>query len=206
MAQQGLEVARPQRDAARGRRETRPRHMDENSAAAAGHARPGVVVDFDDHVVEVIVSAKPVAWFIGRPPEGLVVAPVVRVLAPGIVRPDAAHGQQCPRPRQAIGAPPQPQWAKSAARGAAIAFALIGSDAGAAERNGRRKRAGQQPTLRFPARPGADADRAKCCPFHDSFLSPVLGLIADSQGAIALVSCPFYFAPSGAAKRPWGSD
>ena len=55
---------------------------------------------------EAVGAAQPVAWFIGRPPEGVVVAPVMRVLAPGIVRADAAHRQQCPRPRQAIGAPP----------------------------------------------------------------------------------------------------
>ena len=112
------------------------RHVDENGAAAAGHARPGVVVDFDDHVVEAVAAAQPVAWFIGRAPEGLVVAPVVRVLAPGIVRADAADRQQGPRPRQAVGAPPQPHRAKSAAWGAAIAFALIGLDAGAAEGDG----------------------------------------------------------------------
>ena len=110
--------------------------MDENGAAAAGHARPGIVVDFDDYVVEAVAAAEPVAWFIGRAPEAVVIAPVVRVLAPGIVRADAADRQQCPRPRQAIGAPPQPHWQKSAARGAAVAFALIGLDAGAAERHG----------------------------------------------------------------------
>ncbi len=180
--------------------------MDEDGAAAASHARLRVVVDFDDHVVEAVATAEPVAWFIGRAPEGLVIAPVVGVLAPGIVRADAADRQQCPWAWQAIGAPPQPHRAKSAARGTAIAFALIGLDAGAADRNGYRQGAGKQPTLRFAARPGADADRAKCGSFHGPFLGPLLGRIADSQGAMALVSCPFYFAPSGAAKRPWGSD
>ena len=125
----------PQRDAAGGRREARPGHMEEDGAAAAGHPRPGVVVDLDDDVVEAVVAPEPVAWFIGRAPERPVVAPVVRVLAPGIVRADAADRQQRPRPRQAVGPPPQPQRAKSAARGAAVAFALVGLDAGAAERD-----------------------------------------------------------------------
>src|SRR5580692_11218736 len=100
-----------------------------------------------------VAAAQPVAWFIGRAPEGLVVAPVVRILAPGIVRADAADRQQGPRPWQAVGAPPQPQRAKSAARGAAVAFALIGLDAGAAERNGHSQWASKQPALRFAAWP-----------------------------------------------------
>ncbi len=186
---------RSQRNAACRRGEVWPGDVDEDGAAASGHPRPRVVVDLDDQVIEAVVAAEPVAWFIGRPPEGLVVAPVVWNLAPGVVRADVAHWQQCPRPRQAVGAPPQPHRAKMATRGAAIAFALIGLDAGAAECNGRRQRPGEQPALRFAARPGADADRAKCGPFHGPLLSQFLGLIADSQGAMALVSCPFYVAP-----------
>ena len=53
-----------------------PGHVDEYGAAAAGDARPGVVVDFDDQIVEVVGAAEPVAWFIGRAPERSVVAPV----------------------------------------------------------------------------------------------------------------------------------
>ena len=50
-----------ERDAARGRREARPRHMDEHRAAAAGDARPGVVVELDDEVVEMVGAPQPVA-------------------------------------------------------------------------------------------------------------------------------------------------
>ena len=58
--------------------------MDEHGAAPAGDAGPRVVVDFDEEVVEVVVAPEPVAWFIGRAPERPVVAPVGRVLAPGV--------------------------------------------------------------------------------------------------------------------------
>lgn len=62
--------------------------MDEHGTAAAGHARPGVVVDFDDHVVEAVATLEPVAWFIGRAPEVPVIAAVGGILAPGIARAD----------------------------------------------------------------------------------------------------------------------
>src|SRR5215470_4074751 len=52
---------RMERDAAGGRSEALPRHMQEYGAAAAGGARPRVVVDLDDEVVEVIVAPQPVA-------------------------------------------------------------------------------------------------------------------------------------------------
>lgn len=67
--------------------------MDENGAAAAGHARPGIVVDFNDHVVEVVVPAQPVAWFIGRATERAIVAAVARILAPRIETVNAADRQ-----------------------------------------------------------------------------------------------------------------
>ena len=63
-----------------------PGDMDEHRAAAAGDAGPGIVVDFDDQVVEPSCRQQPVAWFIGRPPERPIIAPVRRVLAPGVDR------------------------------------------------------------------------------------------------------------------------
>ena len=64
--------------------------MNENRAAATGDPGPRVVVDLDEHVVEAVAAPKPVAWFIGRPREGAVVAPVGWVFAPGVVAADPA--------------------------------------------------------------------------------------------------------------------
>jgi hypothetical protein len=58
--------------------------MDKDRAAAAGNTRPGVVVDLDKNVVEVVVPPQPVAPLLGRPPKGAVVTPIGRIFAPGI--------------------------------------------------------------------------------------------------------------------------
>ncbi len=83
---------RSQRNAACRRGEGRPGDVDEDGAAASGHPRPRVVVDLDDQVIEAVVAAEPVAWFIGRPPESVVVTPVMRVFAPCVVGADPANG------------------------------------------------------------------------------------------------------------------
>ena len=119
------------------------------------------MVDFDDQVVESVVATEPVAWFIGRPTKGPVVAAVVRILAPGVGRADPAHRQRSVRPRQAIGPPPQPDRMKPAARGAAVALALVGLDSGAAERDRDDEAPGKEPALRALAGPAGDADRAQ---------------------------------------------
>jgi hypothetical protein len=88
-AYQVSEVAWLQGDAARSRREAWPRDMDENSAAAAGDPRAGVVIDLDNDVVKTVVAPQPVAWFIGRPAECPIIAAVAGVFAPSIARADA---------------------------------------------------------------------------------------------------------------------
>jgi hypothetical protein len=109
--------------------------MNEDRAAAPRHAWERIVVEFDDEIVEAVVPSQPITWFSGRPPKGLVIAAVRWVLAPGIVGPDPAQGEQGPGRRQAVGAPPQPDGVKPAGRRAAIAFALVGPHAAAAERD-----------------------------------------------------------------------
>ena len=64
--------------------------MNEHRAAPASNSRSRIVVDLDNEVVKRIVAAQPVAWFIGRPAEWLVIAPILRILAPGIGWADAA--------------------------------------------------------------------------------------------------------------------
>jgi len=147
--------------------------MDEDRTAQPGDARPAVVIDLDHEIVEAVVAAEPVAWFIGRAPEMAVIAPIRRVLAPGIVRGDPTRRQQCARPGQPVGSPPQPQRTKPAGRRAAIAFALCCPDSGAAERHRDRSAAGEEPALQAPARPSTDSDDAKRTPSH-GVLAPLL--------------------------------
>ena len=198
-AEQGQQVVPPQRDTAGGRSKAIAGDVNEYGAAAAGYPGAGVVIDFDDQVVEAVVAAQPVAWFIGRPAERAVIAAIRGVLAPGVVRPDAAGRQQGSRPHQAVGPPPQPHRVKPAGRGPAVAFALARFDAGTAKRDGKGFRAGKQPTPRAPARPGANANDAQRSSLH-----------GDRAGyptrAYSCILSPFYFAPGGAAKRRRSPD
>ena len=157
--QQSPQRIRLQRHAPRRRRKSRPRHVNEHRAAAAGNARPGVVVDFDNQIIEMVGAAQPVAGLSGRQPEGPIVAPVGRILAPGIVRPDSPDRQPRDRPRSAVGPPPQPHQPKPAARRCAVAFALVGQDAAAAERHRQCQRPGDQPSFGPVARPGPHPQR-----------------------------------------------
>ncbi len=88
-AQKLQEIVPAQRDAACCRCEARPSHMDKHRAAATSHARTGIVIDLDENVVEPVVAPQMVAPFIGRTVKRPVVAPVGRVLAPGVRPPDA---------------------------------------------------------------------------------------------------------------------
>jgi len=116
--------------------------VDEYGAAPARNARPSIVIELDDEVIEVIVAPEAIAWFIGRPDERTIVSPVCRRLAPSVVAADTPHRQRSPRPRLAISPPPNPHRRESSARGATITFALIRFDAAAAKRNRQHPEAG----------------------------------------------------------------
>src|SRR5215212_11185318 len=107
--------------------------MQEHGAAAAGYPWAGVVIDLDDEIVKVILARQPVAGLIPHQANGLIVAAVVRVLAPGVFGADRPDRQIGPRSRMAVGAPPQLQRTICALRGAAVAFPLVGEDAAAAK-------------------------------------------------------------------------
>src|SRR5213079_1845571 len=51
--------------APRRRRAIRPCHMQENCTPAASHSGVGVVVEFDNKVVEMVVPPEPVACLLG---------------------------------------------------------------------------------------------------------------------------------------------
>ena len=134
-SQQYLQIAPAKRDAARRGCKPWARDMDENSAAPAGNAGPRVVVDFDNEIIETVDPAQAVAWFIGRTSKWPVIAPIGWVLAPGVHRADGAPWQPGRWPQPAVSSPPQSKRVEAAARGNAIALALTGPDARAAERD-----------------------------------------------------------------------
>lgn len=125
--------------------------MDEHGASAAGDPRARIVVKLDDEIIEMIVARKTVARGAGREADVPVVAPVGRVFAPSVLGADAADGEQGPRPRPAIGAPPQSLEAKPSGRGGAVALALVGFDAAAPKRDRKPKGAGGEPAVRSVA-------------------------------------------------------
>ena len=153
-----MQVAARKRDTACRRAKTRPRDMNKDSAAVAGHARAGVMVDLDDKIVKAIAALEVVAWFIGRPPERPVVASVLGVFAPGIVRRYAPHRQKGTRTRQAVCPPPQPNRMKSAGRRGAIAFAFRRLDAGAPQSRANRALPHHEPRLRVEPRADVHMD------------------------------------------------
>src|ERR1700752_1432337 len=109
--------------------------MQEYRAAAAGYPRACVVVDFDNEIIEMILPPEPVAGLTGRHLDRPVVAAVGGVLAPGVGARDASDRQHGGRPRMAVSAPPEPNRAERAARGAAVALPLVRQNAASPERN-----------------------------------------------------------------------
>jgi len=84
--EQGSEAFRLEGDASRRRSKSRPGKVDEYGAAAAGDTRPRVVVDLHDEIIEMVLPPQPVAGRSLDEPNRPVVAPVGRVLAPGVRR------------------------------------------------------------------------------------------------------------------------
>jgi hypothetical protein len=109
--------------------------VQEHGAATSRDPRPGIVVYLDQDVVQPVVPPQPVAWFIGRPSEWPVVAAVAGILAPGGVGADPSNRQDSSGPPAAVGPPPDTERAEPAGRGASVPFPLIGSNAGAADRD-----------------------------------------------------------------------
>jgi hypothetical protein len=87
--QKQQKVVPRKRRAAGGRAEIIAGDVNEDRASEPSDARPGVVIDFDNQIVEPVRAQKPVAWFIGRAPKRPVVAPIHWILAPSVVRHDS---------------------------------------------------------------------------------------------------------------------
>ena len=118
---------------------TRPEHP-------SGDPRPGVLVDLDDEIVEMILAGQSVAVISTIEPHSLIVMPVRWILAPAIRGGDRADRQKATRTWMAVGSPPQPDGAKRPTRRSAIAFAFVRLDSAAAERDGYGCVVGRQPS------------------------------------------------------------
>ena len=81
--------------------------MNEDRAAKVLHTRAIVVIELDHEIVEMIFALKAVALARRRELDCVIVAAVVRVLAPRVIVADRAYGQTRRRTRQAIGTPPK---------------------------------------------------------------------------------------------------
>jgi len=140
--------------------------MHEHGAASACHPGAGIVVDFDDEIVEVVGPPKAVAAVGGCPSKRSVIPPVGGIFAPGEVGGDAVGGQQRSRVPVAIGPPPQADQPKSAPRGRAVALEFVGADTPSAEHDRERQRTREQDALGRAARSGPHPDQRKSASAH----------------------------------------
>ncbi len=107
--------------------------MDEDGAAAVTDTRARVVIDFNNEVVETVRAPETVTRRAFQQADRLIVAAVVRVFAPAVIRPNGPHGQSGARPRRAVGSPPKPDQPETPARRRAVALEFVGENAATAE-------------------------------------------------------------------------
>ena len=119
------------------------------------------MVDFNNDIVEIVGSPQAVAWFIGRPVERPVVAPIMWVFAPGVGRPDSPNRQEHARAGQAVGPPPQPNRVKPAGGRPAVAFPLRCLDPGPAQGDPEHAVPRREPALAMEIRAAADMNDRK---------------------------------------------
>lgn len=131
--------------------------MEKYRTAKAGDPRGGVVIDFDDEIVEMVIAPQSITIVAATEFQRSIVMPAGWVFTPGVVRTNGANRQKGLRPRVAVGAPPQALWQKSPLWGPTIALAFVGDDATPTQGNRDRVRAGHEPA---PARvTGRGTDR-----------------------------------------------
>src|ERR1700761_9440828 len=119
--------------------------MKEYGAAATGDRGLRIVINLDDEIIEMIITAEPVASLVLPEVDGPIVTPAVGVFTPGVFRADRANGQKGRWPRVTVGAPPQPPGPESTARSTAVALALVGNDSAASQGHRNQVRARHQP-------------------------------------------------------------
>ena len=119
------------------------------------------MIDLDNEIVEVIVARESIAAAISVEPHWLVVVAAPWIFAPGVLLADGANWQKCPRPRVAVGTPPQLPGPKRAFGACAIALPLVRPDSAAPERDWYGSPVGRQPTPARIAGSGVNPDRGK---------------------------------------------
>src|SRR5664279_148832 len=125
--------------------------MDEDRAATPGDTWPGVVVDLDNEVVQIVLARQPISFGIRRHFYAPIIMAVGWILAPAVVGHDALRRQHRGRARMPSGPPPQPLEPECAARRRAVALAFIGFDAATPERDRQGQRPRRQPAAAWVA-------------------------------------------------------
>ncbi len=143
--QQALQIGPPQCDATCGRREIRLCKVNEDGAAAPAHARPPVVVELDHQVIGRIGAVHALVSARHRQSDRLVIARVIGIVAPAVLRADAQDRETGARPQPPIGAPPHAHETISSARGCAVALALVIFHSSTAQRHREALRPGGDP-------------------------------------------------------------
>ena len=109
--------------------------MQEHGAAPPCDARPGIVVDLDDEIVEMILPRQTITILAGQALDRAVVVPIGGIFRPSVGRTDRPDRQIGLRPGVPVGAPPQPHRPEAAAGCSAVAFELVGLDSAASKRD-----------------------------------------------------------------------
>src|SRR6218665_1819386 len=110
--------------------------MQKDCAPPSGDPRPGVLVDLDDKVVEMVLARQPVTVISMIEADWPIVVPVRRIFAPPVNFCDGADRQEGARTWMTVGAPPQPNRTKCPTGRSTIAFAFVRLDSAAAKRDG----------------------------------------------------------------------
>ena len=117
------------------------------------------MIDLDNEIVEVVVAREPIAAAISVEPHRLVVMTAPGIFAPGVLPADGANRQKRPRPRMAVGTPPQLPGPEFTLWGPAVAFALVRPDSAAPECDRYGSPARGQPAAARIAGGGVNPDR-----------------------------------------------
>ena len=122
-------------DASCGRSESLPCCVDEDRAAAAGDARPRIVVNLDDKIIKIIRARQPIGICIRWHLDRSIIMAIGRVFAPTVRRGYPLCRKGCCWSRMPVGPPPKPPEPETAPRCTAVAFAFVRLDSATPERH-----------------------------------------------------------------------